>query len=311
MTPSKFLKFASLVVAIIFTLGMAHTLQAQLIVDGFANPINDRFTNDSSFILGGNDISGVGQTPQGRWATAISPNVIVSATHANPNGQVVSFFPGNDPTATPVTRTVVSGQAVINTSTGIASDLWVGVLDSNLPSSISPFNFLNNLPLSATPQPNTGLFLPSVETQIAPLLNQSAFIFGRSPIGTSAVTNQAIGRNRISGYAEDLNVVNRDTDALVSITDAPNTTFFVPNEAATQAGDSGAPFFIELQNGELLLLGVNGFTTSGDVSGFDYIGNEGSFISDFIEINAVPEPGSAFALSMIMGACLARRRRQV
>lgn len=86
-------------------LGGLQPIAADIIIDGYTNATNDRFTNDGTFIMSGFDLSGVGQASTGRWATAISRNVIISANHLSPSG-TISFFPGNDASATPVTRTI-------------------------------------------------------------------------------------------------------------------------------------------------------------------------------------------------------------
>ena len=108
--------------------------KADISIDGYSDASNDRFTNSSMFVMNGFDLSGVGQAASGRWATAISRNVIVSAAHFAPSG-TITFFPGNDPTAPRVERSILMGARVPGT------DLYVAVLNANLPSSIKHYTF--------------------------------------------------------------------------------------------------------------------------------------------------------------------------
>lgn len=67
------------------------SLYAAIVIDGYTHATNDRFTDSPTFVLNGSDLSGVGQDASGRWATAISRNVIISANHFQPSGTVFSF----------------------------------------------------------------------------------------------------------------------------------------------------------------------------------------------------------------------------
>ncbi|MEM9944347.1 MAG: hypothetical protein AAF939_22530, partial [Planctomycetota bacterium] len=123
-----------------FAVFQLENLDASIV--GYTNETNNRFTNSASFILNGFDLSGVGKEPDvtglpgesSRWATAISRNVVIAAFHAMPDGPL-HFHPDNDPTSTPVVRNVVSSQRVG------ATDLWIGVLDSNLPDTITHYAY--------------------------------------------------------------------------------------------------------------------------------------------------------------------------
>lgn len=286
-------------------------IRADIIIDGYSHATNDRFTNSGSFVMSGFDLSGVGQTDggisptDGRWATLISPNVVVSALHYAPSGTVY-FYPGNDPNAAPVTRTVVSGVQVGDT------DLWLGVLDSPVPSSIKFYSYATT-PLSGT---------PGQLVSAGPYQGLNAYWFGKSPFDHNADPNdnrwsyndQAVGRNLIDWYVENVTFGSyTDCDALLSlygnnpfVTGSPAVQY----ECWLQGGDSGGPLFVDV-GGQLVLLGTNAFIYSlnnGQFvgSGVNYIGNHAQFIADFIA--SVPEPGSAVLVLVLAGAALSRRR---
>jgi len=308
--------------SIVFAVGLGQHAQAQIMIDSFTPQVNDRFANDSSFILDGFDLSGVGRTNGNgfRWATAISSNVVVSAYHARPaDGDTVVFNTTNDPDGPTVSRTIASSVRVTNSTAGVGSDLWLGVLDSNLPGTVSPFDFLQN-GLSANPPTGASSFGGA---SIAPLAGVApglagqpiAHFFGRSPSDVNS--GQAVGSNRITAFFEDALFLTGETDFLFSLQDDPGEPFFVPSEAFLRSGDSGGPVF--LQNGsELALLGTNAFIVEDDTTtaiiepegnGVSFLGNEAAFINNFIAVNAVPEPSSALALSAMLGGFLMRRRR--
>ncbi|MCA9193581.1 MAG: PEP-CTERM sorting domain-containing protein [Planctomycetales bacterium] len=279
------------------------SLYAAIVIDGYTHATNDRFTDSPTFVLNGSDLSGVGQDASGRWATAISRNVIISANHFQPSGTVF-FFPDNNPNSIPVQRTIVSG-----TKVG-ATDLWVGVLNQNLPGSISEFAFATT-PLSGTPPNGNNFFLENAG--IYQGLN--SFMFGRSPFDETingdarfAFNDQAVGRNLISGYVENIPFTDADNDSLLMIRDALGSPDHVLFEALFQGGDSGGPTFVE-QNGSLVLLGTNAFIADdSSFSGINYTGNQASFITNFININAVPEPNGILLLAF--GLLFRVRRRK-
>jgi hypothetical protein len=259
------------------------------IIANFTPAENDRFTNSAQFIATAFNVTGVGQTSTGLWGTLISPNVIISANHAQPSGTIF-FYPSNDPTSTPVTRTVTANSVRL----GGLSDLWIAQLDSNVDPSISVLPFTNVL-LSGGPN------------QIVPAgiyQGLDAYQVGRSGINASP-QNQAFGRNIIDGYSEDVVIANIGaiTDSLLL---GINNSH--PFETTLQGGDSGAPLFVD-SGGSLLLIGVNSFV--GDdgngntvVNGATYVGNYAQEIQTFI--NAVPEPSS---LAYVLLATVVLRHR--
>ena len=278
---------------------LSGTSNAQIIIDGYTDATNDRFTNSSSFIGAGFDLSGIGSGSG--WSTLISNNVIITANHARANG-TATFFPTNDPNIASVDRIVGAGQRLGNT------DLFLRVLDSPVPSNIKIYDFATEAISFPAFDANTNSGLNTAGS----FQGLNAYIFGRSPANhSSGRIRQAIGRNRISGYLEDIPFLTGTADALILANDAPSDPDFVQHEAFLQSGDSGAPLFVEV-NGDLQLLGVNSFigTIDGvEASGISYIGNYEEQINAFISANAVPEPGIlGVGLIAMIGLCTRRRR---
>ncbi len=290
-------------------------LSADIVIDGYDAPLHDRFTNSSSFIMSQFDMSGVAQTQSGRWATALSNNVVASAWHLRPViGENVYFYANNDPNSIPIVRTVVS-EFRMNNGNG-TTDIAMGVLNEPLPQNIQFYNIASTF-LSGTPSTSTSIIL----NDAGPYQNENMYIFGRSPFNENASTtdnrfvynDQAVGRNRITGYAE--NVLfngNTDVDALIFLHDATGAANFVEYEARLRGGDSGGPMFFD-NNGELVLIGTNAFLLGGDAgSGVNYLGNYASQIQAYILANAVPEPSSVLMLGAFCSVmCCSGRRRPV
>jgi hypothetical protein len=296
---------------------LAMPSRADIIIQGYSDATNDRFSNNAAFIANTFNLSGVGQTNDanpilaGRWATAISRNVIVSAEHLAPGSPLpIHFYPGNDPSVAPVVRTVESSVQVPGT------DLWLARLNAFLPSNIAHYSFATE-PLVGPPPPNQNAFGTLVTA--GSLQGRNAYMFGRSPFNEDANPNdnrfafndQAIGRNLISGYVENANsqLNQPDLDVLVMFFDTapPNQ---VPFEALLQGGDSGGPLFVEI-NGQFILLGVNSVASTGNpaFSGISYIGNQAAFVNNFIA-NAIPEPASGLlAVAGLAGLATLRGRK--
>ena len=280
---------------------------AAITIDGFTAALHDRFANDPTFIANGIDLSGVGRlssTPSPApnfilpWATLISDNVFIASSHTVPGG-IATFYPGNDPNATPVTRTVTSTTIIGG------SDITVGVLNAPVPSTIATYSYET--------ETITTLTGANVE-------GQNAYLSGISPStsapygATGGVTNHSVGRNIVDGFFPGEIIVGRPTDLISArhhlITDAPYTTY----EALQQGGDSGAPLLIDDGAGSLRIIGITSTvetTGSGanqrDTSFYAYVGNYSDEIDTFVADNAVPEP-SALSLLVISSLLIKRRR---
>lgn len=281
----------------------SHSLRADIIIQNYSAATNDRFTNNPAFIGAGFDFSGVGQM-QGAgnrmWATAISRNVIISAAHATAGlpAPPISFYPTNDPAGPVVSRSIIPGTNFQIPGT----DLYLAVLDSDLPASIMHYNYATQ-PLSG---PNGMLANAGIYQ------NLNAYLFGRSPEAHPDDRDQAVGRNLISGYVENVDFNgNPNVDSLLMIYEAsgPNNVLY---ETYLQGGDSGGPMFVEI-SGQLVLLGTNAFINDGGIgaplpfSGINYTGNQAAVIAGFV--SSAPEPGSFTLIALgSLGALLYRRR---
>lgn len=280
------------------------------VIDSYTAATNDRFTNDGVLFEAKNfNLSGIGQSSGGSWATLISPNVVVSAFHARPStGTVINFYPSNDPFSNVVQRTVTSTNVQVG-----STDLWIGVLDSNVPNTIKTYSFTSVFLIGTAP----GATVDFVVTNAGIFQDVNAYMVGKSPESFPAFQSQAIGRNKITGFAENAKFGSADNDSLILAYDAMGSSDYVKYETRLVGGDSGAPFFVE-RNGDLLLLGTNAFRIDSNStpstplgSGINYIGNQAPFVADFVTINAVPEPSSILLGTMAaIASYVASRRRQ-
>lgn len=279
------------------------TARASIIIDNFTSATNDRFANDGSFILSGHDLSGLGRSSDGKWATLISNNVFISATHAHPGvSSTLTFYASNDPTGASITRTVTSGQRIGST------DLWVGVLDTPVSSTYTSYALL------------TQDIADSSAFASADVNSAIGYMVGRSPTEwADPLQDMAIGTNVIDLWVEDSTAGGSTDDALSAIYQlgANDLTY----EALLQGGDSGAPLFVT-DSASLYIAGVNWWvgdgditvgmtTTNYDLSGFSYVGNYNAALTSFISTHAVPEPSSfAGLLGLGVLAWTASRRRR-
>ncbi len=234
----------------------------------------------------------------------IEANVFISAYHWAPSG-IVYFYPGNDPTVTPITRQIVSGEKIGST------DLYVGVLDEALPDNIAHYA-IANLPLSGPPPDGDTFYV----TNAGAYQGLNTYMFGLSPFDENipaddrfVYNDQAVGRNRISGYAENVPFEgNSNADALVLLRDAALNANYVQYESYLQGGDSGGPTFADM-GGELVLLGTNAWTLNDNSgSGINYVGNRYAAINAYVAVHAVPEP-STWVLMVVGGLVLKWRRK--
>ena len=304
--------FLSAIVTSGAVLAAAGPLGAAISIDGFTAAENDRFANNPSYVANAYDMSPVGRALSGgagkggHWATLISSNVVITADHYHAGtGQTLYFYPGNDPGASPVTRTITSGMQIGST------DLWLSVLDSPVTPSISVASYATET-------------LTEANFSLSTINLQNAFLNGITPTaggyGSDRRTSQATGRNVIEDFSEDLTLSGNTTDVLITIDNQGIDPNYVSYEAQLAGGDSGAPLFID-SGGELLLVGIawaigevdidpGPGETLRDASVFSYVGNYSAEIDAFISANAVPEPSPL--LFLITGAIpllLLRRKR--
>ena len=296
-----------------FVVSMAVEASAALFVTGYTPETNDRFTNHPNFIASSFNLGGIGQTSTGQFATAISGNVVIGSWKNQPTGQVY-FFENNNPTSSPIVRNIISPTRIAGT------DLFLGVLDAALPTTITPFSFTRTT-LSGP---------PATITSAGPFGGVNTFVVGTSDIvpgsypGAAGYTNQRVGRNRVggptvpNGYVENVALTGFDgtnMDALLLHRNGPTEANFVEYEAWMQAGDEGAPVFME-EGGKLTLLGTNlyNWNAAASLVGVSFVGNSAAAIDGFIEANTVPEPMTIFAVMAGAGTLgwhsLKRKRRR-
>lgn len=263
---------------------------------GFDTLTNDRFSNDTTFVADQFNLSGVAHN--GRWATMISENVYVTATHFAPGvGSNMTFYASNDPNGSSVTRSITSNRQQIQ-----GTDIFVGTLDSALPAGFSFFDFATE---DITNQSTLNA---------SPYAGANAYAFGRSnDPSTSWPTSQnmAVGRNVLDRFFINFTAGAETGDGIGATDDGSGG---VEYEAMLEGGDSGAPLFVESGSGSLTIVGMNWFVgTSGGgdpIFGASYLGNYDEDIQTFIDANAVPEPATYALLIGILafgGATLRRR----
>lgn len=295
-------------------LALVTAAPAAISIQNFTAATNDRFADAPGFTAAAYDWSGVGRSADGKWVTMISANVFLSARHFHPGspgsgiGQSVLFHPGNDPSDTPVTRTIAGVQQVGGT------DLWLGYLSSPVPGTIATYAISTTV-LSA------GSFGASA------LANAPAYLSGISPTtgsyGSYPPTNQAVGTNRVEGFQSGVTVSGLTGDVLIMVQNQPGDAGFIhtPYEANLAGGDSGGPL-MTLSAGNLVVSGIAWAIGTVDIDPgpgvtnrpaaiHTYTGNYAPAIQDYISLHAVPEPASATLVAMMALLGFRRRRRPV
>jgi len=300
-------------VAILAAFGaFADAGQAAMLIENFSAASDDRFANSAAFIGSGWDWSGVGRASNSTWGTMITQSVFLSATHYHPGvGNQMTFFAGNDPAGTPVTRTVVSGQQIGT------SDLWLGFLNTTLPPTITSYDFSR----TALSEANFG---------VSALYNQPAFLSGLTPTqagyGAVPATKQTVGTNRLEGFGQNVTVPGGSTgDVLLTVQNQPGDGLFgftsTRYEAQPQGGDSGSPLMI-FAGDRLMLAGITWAIGTADIdpsptwvadrpiAAFTYTGSYTDGIVALVpELASVPEPESSLATAVLLAGGLLPRRR--
>jgi len=273
---------------------------AALTIDNYTDAVNNRFSNDPSFILSDYDLSGIGRGSSGKWATMVSNNVFVSANHYHPaTGETLYFYSNNDPNSTAITRTVVSGERILEDGSGNVTDIWAGVLNAPLPETIARYTY-------ATERITAANFNSSS------LHDQDAYLVGISPGNTTTEPgqDQGVGENVINAMAQ-VNFSDTEDEYLLMDYDSSGDPNYRTNEAYVNGGDSGSPLLV-VDDGNLLLLGTASFqynlTNGTDGSGYTYTGDSKDSLGNFITTSAVPEPSSLALFSLSAFLFWMRRR---
>ncbi|MDB2686265.1 hypothetical protein N9Y42_03570 [Mariniblastus sp.] len=283
-----------------FVIGI-ESVSAQIAIQNFTEAVNNRFSNDASFIGADYDFSGVGRATNGKWGTLISPNAVLSAHHVRlaPNS-ILEFYPGNDPNSTPI-------EAIVTTTVRVGStDLSISILDRNVDPGIAVYSFATDEYKGDEPatitnsdgSTSTQTFIIS-DPAIIGIAGSRALVFGVSPaVNPGFTTDHAVGENLITGYSENVRFgSNTDNDTIILENDAEGTTNALTYETRVQSGDSGAPtFIIDDASNELVLIGINSFQLDGDPpstfqsSGVTYTGNQVAEINAILSDNAIVPP---------------------
>ncbi len=325
-------KKRSLAIAI----GLTGSLQA-VIISGYTDALNDRFTDSPSFIGNTNspplDLTGVGRTNNTptvtTWGTLIGDNYFISAAHSRPNiTGTISFFNGNNTaTATQFDYTVAGGFNVPN------SDLWIGYTNEIVDPSIARYAYAT----SANPSSISTLADLGLGTQRLYLNGD------QTGNGDGDIDQQSLGTNVAEGfYDEGSNLVqassgnfsfgtpttlpsNFDNDMVVlfrNLADDFNTP--TGSEAHLQSGDSGSVLFSEA-GGVLTIQGVASIVadfapgdfnpnTTGETRQASFYNVTASYTDELAATIAmvpapVPEPTSALLLLLSIFPVVGLRRR--
>ena len=289
---------------------------------------NDRFSNSgSSFIADGYDLSGIGRTVDGNWATRIGDNYFLSANHFHPgvgNSEAVTFFASNDPLGASFTYNTQGGFRIAGT------DLWLGYFDESIDSSIATYDYTTT---SASSLATTGIE------------GNDLLTFGNSVTANNAyggagrLTDTVVAQNQAESFFEEgentvtaVNTINifgspAGWDQLVTFqNESGDSAFdFQTHESQLQGGDSGSPLF-SFSGGDLLLQGIAYATVDALAGNFDvtsrgletraasfysYVGSYESGLNAAIANvpSPIPEPSAIGLLFVGAGSFLLRRKR--
>lgn len=267
---------------------MAGHLRADLVVRGYSPGTADRydrFLNSPSFIGSPYDWSGVARTSNGRWATMVSDNYFISATHFAPSiGDTLTIYGSNDVGGSQQVVNIIGGQQIAGT------DLWLGEIDEAT-------NFTTYGVLSSNS-----------------VVGHDVFMFGLVSSGP-VEAQMRLGRNTVEAYFQDF-TLGSTGDIYIYDYDDP-TGGVGDDEAKVEGGDSGAPTFL-IVNNKPVLLGVHWFKYDGDFSDSS-AGSGDTAIARYINdvnqamigqqlVTVVPEPSTLTLLALPIAGWVVRRR---
>jgi hypothetical protein len=255
------------------------TSSADLIIADYSAARNDRYADNPAFVAQGYNLSGVGKTGKPltdnktAWATLISPHFALSARHNPPIvGATVTFFPGNNPAATPISATVSGLTSIIPSPGSNESDLELIRFDGP----------------AATHAGVTGVNTYGiVENNESALLHKQIFVYGQ--------TNR-VGTNNIDFFGLQTNIIGaHDTYSMYY---AYNPTNGNPNEAELNGFDSGGPSFVIGEGNQLALAGTHTFVGTDTTTNTTFSGD--TFVPHYLtEEASVGLPPSRFLYSTL------------
>lgn len=276
---------------ITFIILLSSASYGQMAVADYNTATNDRFANSSSFFLNNQDFSGVGRDSSGRWATLVSKNVFLSASHYHPaTGGTLTFHHSNDPLGATTTRLIAGGYKIAN------SDIWIGWLDSSVGPAVTHYD----IPIQSA---------GDTVGKVVATVGQSQ---GGNKSGV-ARTNFVVGQNRVDAHGNvTTSGINNDVIQWVEDEagdkDALGSNYKVAYESKVNTGDSGAPSFVVNGPGDMELVGLHFSVTStlkdGKIrpaSRDTNLPNYRAIITQEINnqaLKAVPEPGSSALLAL-------------
>ncbi len=264
---------------------------ATMLVQSYDETKHDRFYDDvgKAFIGEPHDWSGVARG--NRWATMVSSNYFISATHYHPaDGNTLRFYYSNDPDGYE-TRTVASGVQIGET------DLWLGRLSAPVSSQVTTYPVLS---------------LP----EWSDYDNRVLYVFGLSDKSPTQ-ENVRLGRNNIDPDSYVLVTDEYDREGVAYTFDYDTSDDGLgDDECYLQLYDSGGPSF-SIIDGAPALVGIHWFIYTDPETGVKYSGD--SFVPYYVdEINAemsgeqltlIPEPSTWAMLIAAAVACLLYARR--
>jgi len=270
---------------------------AEMLVQGYDAALHDRFYvgNDKAFIGDPYDWSGVGRTDD-RWATMISPSYFVSANHYHPAvGDTVYFYYSNDPNGGYETRTVLSGQQIVDYYGN--SDLWLGKLSAPVSAQVAIYPIL-------------------LLDTIGAYEGRELYAFGLSNT-SPAHPNVRLGRNNIDpdSFAQYTDGV---TTSVAYTFDYNTTSGLGADECFLKTGDSGGPSF-SVVNGVPALVGIHWFNVYTKTEPYEPIASGDTFVPWYLWELAdamvgeqpsvvIPEPGT-LVLLVVAGLVLCQHLR--
>ena len=338
-----------------FALASLITLAEAVVVANYTAPTNLRFENNESFLGNDFDLSGVGRLSrlspadqarednpdplvnpfrEGTWATALGPNYFLSANHYQPDaGSEITFFPGNDSSATPFTYQVSGGFRVGTT------DLWIGYTVTEIDMSIARYGFVTTPANSLADTGLAGRDLYMSGDLLAGRLgtitdhvlahNQAESFYNEgsgsffSPVLPPGSTQVNIGFTPPAGFENDMIILFNN--------DLGDDAAPLVHEAELQGGDSGSPLFVADGSNTLTIVGVSSLTgavsgnfidtpgppnSTGDpieqrgTSFYTYTGSYVQGINDAIALVPAPVPEPSLVLVIGLGFALGLRRRR-
>ena len=197
---------------------------ATMVIRDFQALRHERFYvgTNKAFVGDPYDWSGVGQGTSGQWATLVSDNYFISATHYHPAvGSNVTFWETNSLANPSHTYSVAGGQRIGGT------DLWVGWFGSAVNTNIQRYPVLD---LST----------------VSDYLGLVQYNYG---------VNHRVGRNVTNAFGTE--TVDASTGYVwYADYDNNDTPLVGGDETFLQGGDSGGPSF-NVTAGQLALIGIH------------------------------------------------------